>query len=140
VNLLFEGRIGDPPARVSFQLRSMDGSPAGVMTAAVQPDRSVMLVPPREAKRFLLSLKLGSWLRRTVAVDLSQQTTVNLVLPNGDVDGDNEVTLFDFAALVQSFGCFDPHNGLSADLNRDGWVDLFDFAILVRNFGLVGDE
>jgi hypothetical protein len=75
-----------------------------------------------------------------VAVDLSQQTTVNLVLPNGDVDGDNEVTLFDFAALVQSFGCFDPHNGLSADLNRDGWVDLFDFAILVRNFGLVGDE
>jgi len=140
VNLLFEGRIGDPPARVSFQLRSMDGSPAGVMTAAVQPDRSVMLVPPREAKRFLLSLKLGSWLRRTVEVDLSQQTTVNLVLPNGDVDGDNEVTLFDFAALVQSFGCFDPHNGFSADLNRDGWVDLFDFAILVRNFGLVGDE
>jgi len=62
-------------------------------------------------------------------------------LRNGDVDGDNEVSLLDFAALVGAFGTsrgsigWDPN----ADLDGDGEVTLYDFGILVSNFGLSGE-
>ena len=64
--------------------------------------------------------------------------------PSGgcDVDGDNEVTLFDFGELVAAFGTVagDSAWNADADLDGDGEVSLFDFGVLVRSFGSVGDE
>ncbi|GIV18466.1 MAG: hypothetical protein KatS3mg023_0217 [Armatimonadota bacterium] len=57
-------------------------------------------------------------------------------------NSDNEVTLFDFGALVAAFGSM-PGEGNwnpNADLDGDTEVTLFDFGILVRNFGAIGDE
>ena len=69
-------------------------------------------------------------------------TNLNIELLNGDIDGDNEVTLFDFGALVAAFGSVpgDDNWNPDADLDGDEEVTLFDFGILVRNFGAVGDE
>lgn len=63
-----------------------------------------------------------------------------LILVNGDVDGDNEVTLFDFGLLVQALGSTpgDPNWNPDADLDGDDEVTLFDHGILVKNFGQIG--
>jgi len=67
---------------------------------------------------------------------------VDVELLNADIDGDNEVTLLDFGALVASFGSVagDSNWSFNADLDGDLEVTLLDFGILVRNFGLIGDE
>lgn len=70
---------------------------------------------------------------------LAQEKLV-FTLPNGDCDGDNEVTLFDFAILNAAFGSTpeDSHWNPRADLDGDEEVTLFDYSILMRNFGQVG--
>jgi hypothetical protein len=67
---------------------------------------------------------------------------LQLELVNGDIDGDNEVTLFDFGRLVAAFGSArgDANWDENADLDGDEEITLFDFGILVRNFGEVGDD
>lgn len=84
------------------------------------------------------------WLRRVVPqVTIAPGAPeVDVYLVNGDIDGDNEVTLFDFGLLVQAFGSSpdSPHWNLNADLDMDAEVTLFDFAVIVFNFGEIGDE
>ncbi|MDW8289922.1 MAG: dockerin type I domain-containing protein [Armatimonadota bacterium] len=90
-----------------------------------------------------LSLKGGHWLRQTLAnVNLRGRVQVTFSLQNGDVDGDNEVSLLDFGALVAAFGST-PDDGAwnpNADLDGDEEVNLLDFGILVRQFGAAGDD
>lgn len=89
-----------------------------------------------------LSAKASHWLRQTRRVTLAAGTMVDFSLTNGDIDGDNEVTLFDFGALVAAFGSQpgDSEWNPNADLDGDAEVTLFDFGILVRTFGAIGDE
>jgi hypothetical protein len=92
---------------------------------------------------FDLSAKGSHWLRQTVrGVSLEKDARVDFTLTNGDIDGDNEVTLFDFGQLVAAFGSIpgDANWNPNADLDGDGEVTLFDFGILVRNFGAIGNE
>lgn len=91
------------------------------------------------------AFKASHWLRvvvRNVTVTDADVNGVNVALTNGDVDGDNEVTLFDFGELVAAFGTVagDSAWNADADLDGDGEVSLFDFGVLVRSFGSVGDE
>ncbi len=92
-----------------------------------------------------IAFKASHWLRVVVSgvtVEGSNVTGVNVALTNGDIDGDNEVTLLDFGALVAAFGSMpgDGNWNASADLDGDMEVTLLDFGILVQNFGAVGDE
>ncbi len=92
---------------------------------------------------FDLSARGTHWLRQTVhSVSLEKDVQVDFLLTNGDIDGDNEVTLFDFGQLVSAFGTMpgDDNWKPNADLDGDEEVTLFDFGILVRNFGMIGDE
>jgi hypothetical protein len=75
-------------------------------------------------------------------VNLTTPVTLNFSLTNGDIDGDNEVTLFDFGALVAAFGSMpgDDNWNPNADLDGDLEVTLFDFGVLVRHFGALGEE
>ncbi len=92
-----------------------------------------------------LAFKASHWLRVVVPgaqVYSSEVTGINFALTNGDVDGDNEVIVFDFGALVAAFGSMpgDANWNVEADLDGDEEVTLFDFGILVRNFGAIGDD
>ncbi|GBC96370.1 hypothetical protein HRbin16_02172 [bacterium HR16] len=92
-----------------------------------------------------IAFKASHWLRVVVSgvvVSGADVTGVDVSLMNGDIDGDNEVTLFDFGALVASFGSIpgDENWNADADLDGDEEVTLFDFGILVANFGAIGDE
>jgi len=92
---------------------------------------------------FDVAAKASHWLRHTrSSISITTNVTVDFSLINGDVDGDNEVTLFDFAALVTAFGSMpgDSNWNPNADLDGDEEVTLYDFSILVRNFGMIGDD
>ncbi len=60
---------------------------------------------------------------------------VNIILTNGDVDGDGQINLFDMVALDSKFGSSDT----IADLDGDGIVNLFDYVVIDQNFGAQGD-
>ncbi|MCS6831539.1 MAG: carboxypeptidase-like regulatory domain-containing protein, partial [Armatimonadota bacterium] len=92
-----------------------------------------------------IAFKASHWLRAVVpgvVVSGADVSGVDVSLINGDIDGDNEVTLFDFGALVAAFGSVpgDDNWNPEADLDGDEDITLFDFGILVRNFGATGDE
>jgi hypothetical protein len=102
-------------------------------------------IPDVENGTYDIAFKASHWLRAVVrGVDVvdADVVGVDVSLTNGDIDGDNEVTLFDFGALVAAFGSVrgDSNWNPDADLDGDEEVTLFDFGILVRNFGAIGDE
>ncbi|GIV18292.1 MAG: hypothetical protein KatS3mg023_0043 [Armatimonadota bacterium] len=70
--------------------------------------------------------------------DAQQPPTITLI--NGDIDGDNEVTLLDYGILVANLGLSEQDPGFNpeADLDGDMEVTLFDFGILVNHFGEIG--
>lgn len=91
-----------------------------------------------------IAFKASHWLRVVVPVTVSNSDVsgVDVVLTNGDIDGDNEVTLLDFGALVAAFGSIpgDSNWNADADLDGDDEVTLLDFGVLVQNFGAIGDD
>jgi hypothetical protein len=101
------------------------------------------LLPVVPTGTYDIAFKASHWLRKVVPnVTVGTVSVVDVTLLNADIDGDNEVTLFDFGALVAAFGSApeDSNWNFNADLDGDMEVTLFDFGILVRNFGLLGDE
>lgn len=91
-----------------------------------------------------LSVKGRHWLRKTLRGVLITDQGIHWQtrLMNGDVDGDNEITIGDFGRLSAAFGTsegepsFDP----DADLDGDREVTIGDFSILSTGFGQVGDD
>ncbi len=98
-----------------------------------------------EPGEYDIAFKASHWLRAVVKgiqVTDADVPGVDVLLVNGDIDGDNEVTLFDFGELVAAFGTQPGDSGWNpnADLDGDEEVTLFDFGVLVRHFGEVGEE
>ncbi len=137
----FDGDITQVP--VTVELRQGGNV---VRTATVNLDASGnYTIPAVLPGTYDLAFKASHWLRVVVpgvTVEDAEVTGVDVSLTNGDVDGDNEVTLVDFGQLVAAFGSVpgDDNWNANADLDGDEEVSLFDFGVLVRNFGLVGDE
>lgn len=69
-------------------------------------------------------------------------TNLSFSLVNGDVNGDNTVSIQDFLLVRQAFGSSagGPGWNPNADLNGDGSVGIADFLILRRNFGRQGQD
>jgi uncharacterized membrane protein len=135
---------GDPSlVPVSVRLRKEGGSEE---TRTIFTDRNGNYSLWLEPGAYEVSFKASHWLRVNltgVTLDVAEELTgQNVTLTNGDIDGDNEVTLFDFGELVAAFGSMpgDENWNPNADLDGDEEVTLFDFGILVQNFGAIGDE
>lgn len=93
---------------------------------------------PVPARTIDVSIKPGSFLRRTVSLDATSGDVHGMFeMVNGDVNGDNTINISDFLALRQAFGT---SAGGPADLNGDGSVNVADFLILRSNFGRTGDQ
>lgn len=117
-----------------------------VQRYTLSPDEAGTVTLPRDdsivAGWYEVRVKSSHWLsRRLRGVFLPSTGTVAVSLMNGDVDGDNEVTLRDFGLLVHAFGTTQGDSlwNPNADLDGDGEVTLFDFGILVSSFGLSGE-
>jgi probable HAF family extracellular repeat protein len=135
---------GDPSlVPVSVRLRKEGGSEE---TRTIFTDRNGNYSLWLEPGTYEVSFKASHWLRvNLTGVTLGpaeEVTGQDATLTNGDIDGDNEVTLFDFGRLVAAFGSMPGYSNWNpdADLDGDDEVTLFDFGILVQNFGAIGDE
>lgn len=114
--LVFNDCAGGLPPMVDWEIRR--GS-TETRTLLLDPDGG-FVVPRVPVGQFALSVKPLSYLRRTAEVNTSGGSVLNmeLSLTNGDIDGDNEVMLFDFGALVTAFG------SVPGDANWDPNADL----------------
>jgi probable HAF family extracellular repeat protein len=91
-----------------------------------------------------VAVKAPHWLRKAMYsenVGMYGVNGLNCSLINGDVNGDNVVSLADFGQLRAAFGSSSGSGNWNpnADLNGDGAVSLADFGILRANFGRQGD-
>lgn len=90
-----------------------------------------------------LTAKGTHWLRKKIAINTSPGNVsgVNFMLINGDIDGDNEVSISDYAILSSAYGSQqgDPNWVANSDLDGDLEIGISDYAILSANFGLSGD-
>jgi len=81
--------------------------------------------------------------RRLSGVQLGTNVAgVNATLINGDIDGDNSITVFDYDRLSAAFDSTTGGSGwdVQADLDGDGAVTVFDYDILSQNFDQSGDS
>lgn len=146
-NLNFDGLDPSVPApeNVTLEYRN-PGSTTPVYTAPaiVSPNGDYWGWTPPVPGSYDLSVKVGAWLRRTVNIPSTNMDVLgfDLNLINGDVDGDNEVSIGDYALLSASFGTSegDPGWNAQADLNGDLTIDIGDYAILSASFGQIGDD
>lgn len=91
-----------------------------------------------------LAIKGSHWLRgvRPVTVTNTCVTAAPFNLLNGDIDGDNEIGIGDYAVLSSSYNSApgDPNWVVNADLNGDESVDIADYSILSANYGQMGAD
>ena len=78
---------------------------------------------------------------QTVTLAAGANSVYMGILPMGDANDDNFVTLLDFSLLASTFNT-DVSETLDgrADFNGDGFVTLLDFSILASNFNTGGQE
>lgn len=137
-NIQFSGLDGSatPPSVVDFTIGTF------VRSATVAPNGDFILSAP--PGNLIISVKPTHWLRRAVSVNTTggDAAGISIVLMNGDIDGDNEVGIGDYAVLSASYGSVsgDLNWQPAADLNEDESIDIADYAILSGAFGQVGDD
>ena len=87
--------------------------------------------------------KAWHWLSRvfTITLPAHGSASSSTIVFNGDVDGDDEVTIFDYIDLSAAFDTSSGEANFSADadLDGDGSVTIFDYIILSNNFDKAGD-
>ncbi|HRI43280.1 MAG TPA: SBBP repeat-containing protein [Fimbriimonadaceae bacterium] len=131
---------------VSYQIRPVDSLvvlQSGQVTLGSTGQYSIGTSLP--VGSYDLTIKGAHWLKRkkrNVAIGATGAVGVDVSLNNGDVDGDNEVSIGDYSPLSNAFGSSPgaPNWNPMADLDGDGEVSIGDFAQLSTNFGLIGDE
>jgi Tol biopolymer transport system component len=121
------------PDFVEFRMQYQDWL-FGVYRATVGDDGSYEISLPPGFYR--ITFKAWHWLRDAWVLNttVGDVDNADFELINGDVDGDNSVTLKDVSAVFGAWGTGSPN----ADLNGDGGVDIKDISIVFTNFGIVG--
>jgi len=87
---------------------------------------------------YQLQAQMAGYLRYVVSA-LSVQagnivTMPDILLRAGDVNGDDQVDLFDLVAVSTRYGAR-PSGSTAEDLNGDGEVNLFDLVLVGKNYG-----
>lgn len=100
---------------------------------------------PASAGSYRAAVRATHWLRKTAAASVAVGSPFVAVPPvsliNGDVDGDNVVSVFDYIGLSDAFDADSSSSNWNpnADLDGDGVVSVFDYIILSDNFDKAGD-
>jgi hypothetical protein len=134
----------DSQQPITFEFRSTQGTNVYTRTQTLTATGAFSLtdVP---AGSYYLAIKGTKWLRRTMAIDTTNNAVTGLPvsLRAGDADDSNLVDVDDLSLLVASFDA-DPSsdNWLDgvADFDCNGIVDVDDLSLLVRNFDTQGDD
>lgn len=139
----YSGDVTQVPVTVQFRL---PGTTTVVSTQTVYPSASGMLsLKAPGVGTYDVSMKASHWLRRTLtsqAFGAAGTTSMSATLINGDVNGDNYVTVADRSLVTSALGTGlgDAGYNANADLNGDGFVTAADRSIATSNLGAVGDN
>lgn len=85
-----------------------------------------------------IRVKASHWLAKIKSVDLLNASAVDFTLQNGDINGDNQINVLDYAALKASYNQTGVDDN-SADLNGDGNINVLDYSILKKNYNRIGE-
>ncbi len=141
--VLFSDYVGVRPGSALVEFRR-PGSTAATFSQLIQlaSDGSFAVDAP-EAAIWDVSIKVQHWLRRTQRLNLqSNLSGTQYRLINGDVDGDNLVSILDYLDLSAAYESVPGGAGwdLDADLDGDGQVSISDYLILSTNYERSGDD
>lgn len=131
--------------QVEVQIRGVGSTTAlETHTVTLSASGGFTLTSQLPRGQYDVAVKGSHWLRKVssgVLFNAFGAAELSFSLGNGDVTGDNTVSLADFAQLRSAFGSTVGSSNWNpeADLNGDGTVSLGDFAILRANFGQQGD-
>lgn len=121
------------------------GMPVTFSEVPLMADGSYRIGPNRTGQ-FWLYCRASTflWSRLPGVLTLGNVTVsgASFSLVNGDCDGDNAITVFDYIVLSEAFGAEEGQAGWdpSADLDGDGLVTVFDYIVLSTNFDREGDS
>ncbi|MBS1706896.1 MAG: hypothetical protein JST40_13605 [Armatimonadetes bacterium] len=150
VNL--EDLVGDSDGHKMTVETIQNGSVVGTQQVTIQSGGYYRFTPPISGQ-VTFRLKPKHWLGRLSApmtVGTTPVYDVDSTFLNGDLDGDNSVTVFDYLVLSDYFDAAEGDlnwgsvgsNGFApkdADLDDDGSVTVFDYLIISKNFDLFGE-
>lgn len=134
----FDGNNSSIPVMVEVRRK---GSNTITSTVALQSDGSYSLTGINNGF-YDIAFKASHWLQRTVNnVGVYEDTSLNVVLINGDVDGNNVIDAQDQDLLKKANGSTPDSRkwNPNADLNGDNKVNRLDKEILRENLGQSGD-
>jgi hypothetical protein len=157
-NVTFEGYSGPRPFPMMITVDVSDGTNTNNATAIVDATGHFKVKDVNQTGAGgarTVHIKAESWLGHTVNTNTTagDVTGVSISLKNGDVDGDDVVSVFDYIVMSDNFDddeaaadWNDPQGGVTgappnnwADLDRDGVISIFDYIQLSDNFDLAGD-
>jgi len=96
-------------------------------------------VPSSVTGNLEVVIKSSHWLAKSAGIkNFNANATATVSLINGDVDGDNSVTIFDYIELSSNFDVVG--SNVPGDLDEDGVVSIFDYIILSTEFDKFGDN
>lgn len=125
-------------------VRTGTNTPIDSAVATVMPDGTFEVVSPAAFGEFDAIVKYSHWLQDRVHVVVQNTIAygMDLVLKNGDADGNNEINLLDYDVFCKSYGFTVGQAGYNpmADFDQDGTVTLSDYAIFSKNFDTLGDK
>lgn len=143
-NLSLGDYVGSTPPLFTVELRPVAGGEnLRFENVAIGADGS-FTVNARGLGAHTVHVRGGSFLGAVspepVALGFGNLTIPTIALINGDVDGDNAVTVFDYDDLSNAFDSRpgDPNWNVRADLDGDGSVTVFDYDVLSNNFDRIG--
>lgn len=128
-----------------FRVRPAGAGGQDVMDVPLGPFGAFAFRTVRRGPNFVLA-KASHWLRQSTptVISITEAGAAGLAfaLINGDVDGDNQVTVFDYDELSAAFDSSegDANWNPNADLDGDGRVTVFDYDVLSANFDLAGAD
>ncbi|HTQ11227.1 MAG TPA: dockerin type I domain-containing protein, partial [Fimbriimonadaceae bacterium] len=130
---------------VKLQIRHV-GSTTALDSQSVVLDSSgsFQMATTLAAGTYDIAVKGAHWLREKLgskAIGSSGLSGLQFSLVNGDINGDNTVSLADFAILKQAYGSTAGQSNWNpnADLDGNGSVGLSDFGILKVRYGQSGN-
>jgi len=129
---------------VTIQIEDSGNNVVQTATANLDASGNYSFVPAVAPGTYTVFAKASHWLRRKatgVTISSAGFSGVNFSLINGDINGDNTISLADFGQLKLAYGSMpgDSNWNPNADLDGNGAVGLSDFGILKLHYGESGD-
>jgi hypothetical protein len=143
--VIFQGvrPFGTKPtsARVEFRNPTTDDLVA-TLNPSVDAAGNYTVLAPKPYGNYKMTVKGVNWLSKKQDVDTSAAnvTAITVSLKNGDLDGDDEISILDYLALSAAYESIptSPDWNPTADLDKDLEVTILDYLLLSANFGLTG--